>query len=138
MKMKPLLKLLTIAILLIGINWNACFAETPETGPRMILLPDRYKCLELLELERVKVDPRTHTMTFTDPQLAADYHNVAGWLRGFFTAFNTRPDSDGNVTKGATTYQLMAWIFSYCRAHPSETLENVAVQFVNAMKSTKN
>jgi hypothetical protein len=63
-----------------------------------------------LELERVKVDPRTHAMTFTDPQLAADYHAVVGWLRGFFTAFNHRPDSDGNVTKGANNYQIMAWV----------------------------
>ena len=100
----------------------------------MALFPDRYKCLDLLELERVGVNPQTHTITTADPNLAVDYHAVAGWLRGFFTAWNFNPRSDGNVTKGATIYQIMAWIFSYCRAHPSDNLEGAAVEFMNAVR----
>jgi hypothetical protein len=138
-KMKPLPKLASIAILLIGINGNACFAETPGRSPAAVLFPTRYKCLDLLELERIEADPKSGTITSTDPQLAADYQSVVGWLRGFFTAWNLHPGADGNVTKGATSYQMMTWIFSYCRTHPAQTLDEAAFGFINAMVgSTKN
>jgi hypothetical protein len=139
MKMKTLpklWKLLAIAILLTGINGNACFAETPGRSPSMALLPDRHKCLDLLELERLKVNPQQEIIS-GDIQLAADYRTVWGWLQGFFTAWNLNAASDGNVAKGATSYQVMAWIFSYCRAHPSEHLLNAASEFMNAMRTTK-
>jgi hypothetical protein len=38
-----------------------------------------------------------------------------------------------NVTKGATPFQMMAWIFSYCRTHPSKDLVDAASEFMNAM-----
>jgi len=139
MKLLPkLLKLLPIAILLIGINGNACFAETP-LPPRqsMVLVPDRYKCLDLLELERLKVNPQQHIVS-GDVQLAADYNTVVGWLQGFFTAWNINPTSDGDVTKQTNPYQWMAWIFSYCRAHPSGELLNAASELMNAMRTTRN
>jgi hypothetical protein len=100
----------------------------------MALFPPRYKCLDLLELERIKVNPQTNTITFDDPQLAADYRAVAGWLQGWFTAWNLNPSTDGDVTKGTTTYQMIVWTFSYCRAHPSETLVEVALQLLNALR----
>jgi hypothetical protein len=103
-------KLLSIAILLTGINWNACFAEP---AGRMVLYPKRYKCLELLELERVKVDPQTAIMTSDDLQLVSDYNAVASWLLGFFTAWNFNKDTDGDVTKRATSYQMMAWVLVF-------------------------
>ena len=94
-KMLPKLwKLLAIAILLTGINGNACFAETQgphNRGPSMALFPKRYKCLDLLELERVEVDPQRNIMRSTDVDLAVDYRAVAGWLQGFFTAWNLNP-----------------------------------------------
>jgi hypothetical protein len=99
----------------------------------MALFPDRYKCLDLLELEKIKVNPQDNTITTNDPDLAADYHAVTGWLRGWFSAWNHHPGSDGNVTKGTKTFQIMGWIFSYCRAHPSETLDLAAIEFMNAV-----
>jgi len=76
------------------------------------LFPIRYKCLDLLELERIKINPQTDTLTFDDLQLAADCQAVRGWLQGFFTAWNITEQPDGNVTKGTTTTQMMAWTFS--------------------------
>src|SRR5262249_23523222 len=52
MKTRPKLwKLLSIAVLLIGISGNTCFAETQTPLPPkrfQMLLPNRYKCLDLL------------------------------------------------------------------------------------------
>ena len=83
------------------------------------MLPERYKCLDLLELERIKVN-RDGTLTYPDhPQLGADYLAVDGWLRGFFSAVNLlNKDTDGNVTKGTTSYQLMLWVFRAPRKIP--------------------
>ena len=134
-KMKTLLKLLSIAILLIGVNWNASLAEAqnPPNRESMRLFPGRYKCLDLLELQRVEVHPQMGITRSPDIQLATDYHGVTSWLGGFFTAWNYSRDTDGNVTKGASAYQMMTWIFSYCRAHPSEDLVDAAFEFMNAV-----
>ena len=102
-----------------------------------MLLPNRHKCLDLLELERLKVDPRTNTITYdtyTERRLAADYIVVVGWLQGFFTAVNLDEQTDGDVTKETRPYQMMAWTFSYCRAHPSETLMGAALELLNALR----
>jgi hypothetical protein len=141
MKTRPKLwKLLSIAILLIGISGNTCFAETQAPLPPkrfQMLLPNRHKCLDLLELERLKVDPRTNTITYdTYPErrLAADYIVVVGWFQGFFTAVNLNEQTDGDITKETKPYQMMAWTFSYCRAHPSENLLGAAHELLNALR----
>ena len=133
-------KLLSIAVLLIGISGNTCFAETQTPLPPnrfQMLLPNRHKCLDLLELERLEVDPRTNTITYdtyTERRLAADYNVVVGWFQGFFTAVNITQQTDGDVTKETTTPQMMAWTFSYCRAHPSENLMDAAFELLNALR----
>ena len=102
-----------------------------------MLLPNRHKCLDLLELERLEVDPRTNTITYdayTERRLAADYNVVVGWFQGFFTAVNITQQTDGDVTKETTTPQMMAWTFSYCRAHPSENLMDAAFELLNALR----
>src|SRR5262249_24626938 len=105
--------LLLIAILLI--SGNACLAQTqtPLPGAHSILPVQRHKCLDLLELERIEVDPRTNTIS-GEHRLAADYKNVLGWFQGFFTAVNLFDQSDGNVTKETTSYQWITWTFCYC------------------------
>jgi hypothetical protein len=133
-------KLLSIAVLLIGISRSACLAETQTPLPPkrfQMLLPNRHKCLDLLELERLKVDPRTNTITYdtyTERRLAADYIVVVGWFQGFFTAVNITQQTDGDVTKETTTPHTMAWTFSYCRAHPSENLVQAALELLNALR----
>ena len=120
MKALPKLKkLLSIAILLIGISGNACLAETQNRGPITALVPKRHMCPELLDLERVKYDPQTKTITSSDVQLSLEYRGLEGWLQGYVTALNFQAYTDGNVTKGAPIHQLMVWIFSYCHIHPS-------------------
>ena len=133
MKVLPKLReLLSIAILLIGISGNACFAETqmpPATrGPSTALVPKRYRCPELLDLERVKYDPQTKTITSPDVQLSLEYRGLEGWLQGYVTALNFQAYTDGNVTKGAPIHQLMVWIFSYCPTHPSGGLVDAAME----------
>jgi len=133
-------KLLSIGVLLIGISGNTCFAETQTPLPPnrfQMLIPNRHKCLDLLELERLKVDPRTNAITYdtyTERRLATDYIVVAGWFQGFFTAVNLNEQTDGDVTKGTKPYQMMAWTFSYCRAHPSENLLGAARELLNALR----
>src|SRR6516164_8276544 len=97
-----------VAVLLIGISVDDCLAETQTPPPPkrfQMLLPIRYKCLDLLELEKIRVNPQTNTITTNDPELAADYRTVAGWLQGWFTAWNFNSGTDGDVTKGTTTSQ---------------------------------
>jgi hypothetical protein len=116
------------AILLIGVSGNACFAETPANrGPSTALVPKRHKCPELLDLERVKYDPQTKTITSPDVQLSLEYRALEGWLQGYATALNFQAYTDGNVTKGAPTHQLIVWIFSYCHTHPSRGLVDAAM-----------
>jgi hypothetical protein len=131
MKIVPRLRTLIALMLISG---NACFAQTQTPSPQ-VLLPERHKCLDLLELERVKVN-RDGTLTYPDhPQLGADFLAVDGWLRGFFSAVNLlNKDTDGNVTKGATGYPLMLWVFSYCRAHPSDRLAEAALELLKAFR----
>jgi hypothetical protein len=134
MKMKALpklRKLLSIVILLIGISGNACFAETqwPATrGPSTALVPKRHTCQELLDLERVKFDPQTKTITSSDAQLSLEYRALEGWLQGYVTALNFQAYTDGNVTEGAPIHQLIVWIFSYCHTHPSGGLVDAAME----------
>src|SRR5262249_3551077 len=105
--------LLLIAILLV--SGNACLAQTQTPSPpgkdSMILVPDRHKCLDLLELERLEVDQQTGIITHkdSDRQLAADYMAITGWLQGFFTAVNVIDQPDGDVTKRTKPHQWITW-----------------------------
>jgi hypothetical protein len=122
------------AILLIGVSGNACFAETPANrGPSTALVPKRHKCPELLDLERVKYDPQTKTITSPDVQLSLEYRALEGWLQGYATALNFQAYTDGNVTKGAPTHQLIVWIFSYCHTHPSGGLVDAATDLFTSL-----
>src|SRR5215467_5367047 len=135
MKTLPkLCKLLSIAMLLTVINGNACFAQFPGQDGHLVIAPHRYECMDLLELEKIKVDPQTQTITYPDIRLATDYVEVAGWLSGWFSAWNTNKNTGGNFTKGANMYPIMPWIFSYCRAHPSKNLEDAAFELLNAFR----
>jgi hypothetical protein len=128
MKTLPKLwKLLSIAVLVIGIN-----GETPGRESA-IWLPERYNCLAILELERLKIDLEHMTVYDDDIRLAADFRQLSGWLQGFFSAWNINPASDGNVTKGANSYQVIIWIFSYCRAHPSNNVVDAVFEFMKAV-----
>src|SRR5215475_14211325 len=116
------------AILLVGIS----FAETqmpPATrGPSTALVPKRHTCQKLLDLERVKFDPQTKTITSPDAQLPLEYRALEGWLQGYVTALNFQAYTDGNVTKGAPIHQFIIWIFSYCHTHPSGGLVDAAME----------
>src|SRR5262245_27412102 len=99
---KPLIAILLPSLLMIA---DACFAQTQTPAPRRadFFIPIRHKCLDLLELEKIKVNQETNTLTYdinAQGQLVADFHEVVGWFSGFFTAVNMFAQPDGNVTKG--------------------------------------
>ena len=104
-----------------------------------MLVPDRHKCLELLELERLQVNPQSGTGRYNiandaERKLVADYNSVVGWFEGFFTAVNTFDQPDGNVTKETKPHQWITWTFSYCREHPSANLANAAFELLKAFR----
>jgi hypothetical protein len=100
----------------------------------MGLFPNRFMCLDLLQLERLEVGP-DGTMKFAytqqDIKLIADYNETIGWLQGYFTAYNDR--TNGNLTKGTHPVQWMTWIFSYCRTNPSGNLLFAANELIKAL-----
>ena len=80
------------------------FTQTPQTAP-MAIMPVRYRCSEIIELE-VLVSSQ-NTITFASEQqsasLAADYKEVGGWLNGYFTGLNQfAAAAGGNITKNTT------------------------------------
>lgn len=60
---------------------------------------------------------------------------------GFFTGMNVARavfmgvTADKDVTRGTTHKEWMPWIYSYCRAHPTENLESAALELVKALSS---
>src|SRR5262249_10232228 len=127
--MKRIIALGAAAILLIDAS---CLAEKATAW-----LPNRNKCLDLLELERIRWNPQTNTMTIPDAQLGADYYAVAGWVQGYFTAQNLSPNVQTDIVKGNTVPQMLTWIFSYCRAHPSSNLLNATTELITALVRDK-
>jgi hypothetical protein len=115
--------------IMIGIQSHTAKAQ----DVKQFLAPQRHMCLALLELEKVEIDPQHGTIRF-ETQLAADYNAAVSWLQGYFTAWNLfKPEAWGDLTKKTTPQQWMTWIFSYCRAHPSDNLLNAANQLANAL-----
>jgi hypothetical protein len=104
------------------------FAQTS-----MALLPHRFMCFDLLELEKLEIGPNGIKFAYTqqDIELVADYYATIGWLQGYFTAFNDR--TNGDLPKGTYPVQWMTWIFSYCRTNPSGNLSAAAHELIKAL-----
>jgi hypothetical protein len=80
-------------------------------------------------------------MTKNQMELLHEYLGVTGWLRGYFTAINNVRSLNGltsDVTKGTEQKDWMPWIYSYCRAHPTENIEDVAQELVKAVSGSSN
>lgn len=122
----------------------------PQTAPdspvikSMALVPVRHNCLEILKLSALEVNPQTSSITYYNTpehiQMLGDYEEIAGWLQGYYTAWNIFvPKSHGNLTGETRPVQWMAWIFDYCRAHPAAGLTEAAASLGNALlKDIKN
>ena len=125
---------LWIVLIACGTDAFAQAQTSPESGSiKYALLPHRYMCLDLLQLESLEVkSDGTVGFSYTqqDSRLLADYNAVIGWLQGYFTALNFT--QHGDLTKNTRPVQWMTWIFSYCRTKPSGTLLDAADQLGKA------
>jgi hypothetical protein len=125
-----LCKLGSISVVLIVIGTN-CFAEPQaqsSVGPTG-WPPRRHACLDVLELEKLRVDPKSGAISFNfateDSRLLVDYAEVAGWLEGFLLGWKFGQGITGTFAE-IPQHKWMTWIFSFCREHPSDDLIDAA------------
>ena len=132
--------LLSVGAILLALVFST-YAEPPSHAA---LMPNLYKCFDLLRLESLQPNPQDQSFRINandnnQMELLHRYFEVVGWLRGFFTEVNIIRSLNGgtpDVTKGTTQKEWLPWIYSYCRAHPSENLENAAEQLGKALSSS--
>lgn len=97
-------------------------------APYAVNVPDRRDhCFEILEFEKLKIDPQNGNVIFDpqDAQLFADYMAVISWLQGFLAGRQVN-----NPYKGP---QIATWLFSYCRADPTRSLIDAALQLSKSL-----
>src|SRR5436305_589197 len=57
-----------------------------------------------------------------------------GWIVGYFSAVNRySPDTDGHFTRSTDGRGLVAWIDTYCLAHPLDQIDTAAVALVREL-----
>lgn len=99
--------LLSVGAIALALTFSA-YAEPPSHAA---LMPDLYKCFDLLRFESLQTDPKTETVRINvndknQMELLHGYFGVTGWLRGFFTRMNVGRavfmglGTDTDVTKG--------------------------------------
>jgi len=57
------------------------------------------------------------------------------WVTGFVTAFNAYKSDRKDVAEGIDTDGLLAWIDSYCAAHPLTDLSGATVALVDELQT---
>jgi hypothetical protein len=92
------------------------------------MVPDRRShCFEVLELERLKIDPRNGNVTVyhEDTQLYVDYVAVVSWLQGFVAG--------RQASNPYSAPQTITWLFSYCRTNPTKSLLDAGRQLSESL-----
>jgi len=121
-----LITVLAIAVL----HMQAVDAGAQQQRDPVVIGPERSKCSDILELQKLSFDPERNVirLDYRHPQRGADYMAVVGWLQGFFSARNLFDLSiDGDFTQGSKQVDWMTWIFGYCRDHPADTLFDAGI-----------
>jgi hypothetical protein len=117
---------LTLILMLII---QACRVDAQEsTAPYAVSLPDRREhCIQVLEFERLRINPANGNVTFypQDAQLAMDYTAVVSWLEGFLAGRQVNNPYHGP--------QVATWLLSYCRANPAKSLLDAAIQLAASL-----
>ena len=91
--------------------------------------PSAGTCAKLLPLEALQTKDGV-LIRPGDIDAVSDHSGISGWLGGYFSAVNQfDPATDGNIMKGLKPRDLINWVFSHCRANPSDTFEDA----VNAL-----
>jgi hypothetical protein len=98
-------------------------------------MPLRFKCVDILQLERLTFKTETKIDTTTGNfQLVGDLSQIMGWLQGYFTALNQYDSrTGGDIAMDIKEREWMAWIYNYCRTHPLETLIQAGPALANAL-----
>jgi hypothetical protein len=115
---------------LAAIHLQTVGAGAQQQRDPVVIGPERSKCFDILELQKLNFDPERNIikLDYLHPQRGADYMAVVGWLQGFFSARNLFDLSiDGDFTQGSKQVDWMNWIFSYCQAHPTNTLFDAGI-----------
>jgi hypothetical protein len=142
--MKALLRGMGLVLVCIASPASAKLDGAQAPGQSLAYLPARGQCSSMLGLEKLKVeeDRKTNVLRYfndNSPEtqsMMMNYVELVGWLEGFATfrnAVDLNKGGTGNIYKNTTMLQWMTWIFSYCRAHPSETIVEAAGAFATAL-----
>jgi hypothetical protein len=93
------------------------FHRPPRKLPRrdrvfQNLMTATYKCVDIVELEKVPIKGGDTVQFYTDKvQLAGAYIEILGWLEGYFTAMNMYDSrTAGDITMGTKGREWMVWI----------------------------
>jgi hypothetical protein len=102
-------------------------------APSMFIVPDgRRTCFQVLELEKLQIDPRTGNVLYypADAPLYQGLIAVEGWLEGFISARQVL----GAHYQYQGVYQWMTWVFSYCRHNPTKGLIDAGFELSEALR----
>jgi len=116
-------------------------AEAPkESRIYQNLMTGAYKCVDIVELEKVPIKERDTIQFYTDKfQLAGNYVEILGWLEGYFTAMNMYDSrTAGDITMGTKGREWMVWIFNYCKSNPWATLPQASSELSKVLLNRRN
>jgi hypothetical protein len=103
------------------------------------LITATYKCVDIVELEKVPTKDNT-VQFYTDKiQSAGAYLEIVGWLEGYFTAMNMYDSrTGGDITMGTKGREWMVWMFNYCKSNPWATLSNASYELSKVLLNRRN
>jgi hypothetical protein len=116
-------------------------AAQPPIQDRIVesYMPARYKCVDILQFEKLPVDGDTIHLDTSNLELAMRYSEVVGWLEGYFTALNRYDNrAGGDITMGAKARELMIWINNYCKSNPGASLIEASYELSRALIDRHN
>jgi hypothetical protein len=104
------------------------------------LMTATYKCVDIVELEKVPIKDGDTVQFYTDKvQLAGAYIEILGWLEGYFTAMNMYDSrTAGDITMGTKGREWMVWIFNYCKSNPWATLSDAGYELSKVLLNRRN
>lgn len=104
------------------------------------IMPARYKCVDILQLENLQIKDDGTIQTYTDNiQLVGNYLEIVGWLEGYFTAMNAYDSrTAGDLTMGTKGREWMVWIFNYCKSNPWAILPQASSELSKALLNRRS
>src|SRR5262245_28139250 len=69
----------------VALGTQLCTVSAQQQFPYVAITPGRNTCFEILELERLRINPQTLNLLVYpgDEALAQDYNRIISWLQGF-------------------------------------------------------